>query len=103
MLCFIYAAKKPPLTVTHITSMSDLKRAALTIASFMQYVPKGMIADYLLVMPPQGLNAHLCSVKPSNFNLYCVDELQVLNTTKSDVRKFYKKVDKNDPTTSHNT
>jgi hypothetical protein len=56
-----------------------------------------------LVMPPQGLNAHLCSVKPSNFNLYCVDELQVLNTTKSDVRKFYKKVDKNDPTTSHNT
>ena len=41
-----------PLSVVHCTSMADMKRAAITVGSFMQNVQhKGIIADYFLVVP----------------------------------------------------
>jgi hypothetical protein len=44
----------PSLSVVHVTSMSDLKRAAITIASFIQFIPReGMIEDYILIVPPK--------------------------------------------------
>ena len=94
----------PLLSVVHVSSMGDIRRAALTIASFVQNIPDdSFIADYFLVLPDKGVNATLCGVKPEKFQLHCIEETRVLNTTYRAIRKWVKKPKKNDPSTTHNT
>ena len=86
----------PLLSVVHLTAPFDshIRGAAMTISSFIINIPKysNLIADYFLIMPKYTLNSQLCSSELSssitNFNLWCLDELKVLNITRDTLKKY---------------
>ena len=107
IIIIITKAEIPPFSIIHVSSLSDLPRASLTIASFVQNVDDNVIKDYILIVPKNALNHPLCQTEEqmksiTKFHIKCLDELEVLNAHRRHVGMYIKKPTKDDPA-SHNT
>ena len=88
----------PLLSVVHVTAgfKSHLQGAALTLSSWLQNTPSSnLIADYFLIMPKLSKNTFidspLCNIQPEYFNLWCLDEIKVLNISRNPLIKYISK------------
>ena len=83
------------ISIVHTSSLRDWHRAKQTLASFLMNMPAHVVRDYFLILPKRAIDndanateaKRVCAYKNTKFTISCVDEVVLLNQSRS---TFYK-------------